>query len=219
MFTVLSGRRRRLAPGVGRAAFTAVALALAAERAASVCASVPTSECETSHDAWLRIDERRPGREKLAADLRMIVGHIQLAAFGDPVTGASRLDFCLYGAADELLAELPVDRGGAACGSKPCWSPFATRYVEGYTYADPGASAAFTKIQERLYATQAAWIVARARNRSARGQNGLPTGLAATLEGHARVRVQLLVSDGACFDAVLDDVTLADGSRFKARGR
>jgi hypothetical protein len=203
---------------VGKAALAAFALALTAERAAAVCPAAPASGCETSHDASLRIDERRPGREKLAADLRMIVGNLQLAVFGDPVAGTSRLDFCLYGATDELIAELAVDRGGAACGSKPCWSPFSTRYVEGYTYGDPAASAGFTKIQERLYATQVAWVVARARNRTARGQNGLPTDLAAALEGQAQARVQLLVSDGACFDAVLDDVSIADGVRFKARG-
>jgi hypothetical protein len=218
MFAIPSGRRRRLAPGVGKAALAAFAFALTAERAAALCPVAPASGCEASHDASLRIDERRPGREKLAADLRMIVGNIQLAVFGDPVAGATRLDFCLY-ATDALLAELPVDRGGAACGSKPCWSPFTTRYVEGYTYVDREASVGFTKIQERLYATQAAWVVARGRNRAFRGQNGLPTGLAAALEGQAQVRVQLLVSDGACFDVVLDDVTLADGTRFKARGR
>jgi len=174
---------------------------------------------ETSHYAAPRVDERRPGNEKLAVELRKIVGHIQLAVFGDPVAGTSALDFCFYGATDELLGELTVDRGGAACGSKPCWTPFATRYVEGYTYLDPEASVGFAKIQERLYATQAAWVIGRAINRAARGQTGLPPGLAAALEGETQVRIQLVVSDAACFDAVLDDMSLSDATRFKARGR
>jgi len=44
-------------------------------------------------------------------------------------------------------------------------------------------------------------------------------GLAAALEGETQVRIQLVVSDAACFDAALDDMSLSDATRFKARGR
>jgi hypothetical protein len=70
---------------VAGAACAAFALALPPARAAATCPASPASGCEASHDASLKVDERRPGNEKLSAALRMIVGHIQLAAFGDPL--------------------------------------------------------------------------------------------------------------------------------------
>jgi hypothetical protein len=218
MAGIPSRRVRGLATGAAGATLRALALAVCAERALAVCPDAPASGCETSHQASLRIDERRPGNEKLALALRRIVGHLQLDVFGDPVGGSSRLAFCLYDEADALVAERVVDRAGAACAGEPCWEPFASRHVEGFSYADPDASAGFSKIKERLYATQAVWILASARNRVARGESGLPTGLAAALAGQSQARVQILVSDGACFDAQLADVRRADGVRFEARG-
>jgi len=56
----------------------------------------------------------------------------------------------------------------------------------------------------------------QAANAENNGQVAAPRGISAALEGAPRARVQLVASDGACFDAVLGTVKKADGVLFKA---
>jgi hypothetical protein len=57
----------------------------------------------------------------------------------------------------------------------------------------------------------------QAGNNAAKGQNALPTGVAASLQGASSATLQVLTSDARCFEAGLSTVQKADGVQFKAK--
>jgi hypothetical protein len=129
------------------------------------------------------------------------------------VAGGTRYDVCLYDASDALVAALAVDRAGALCGRKPCWK--ARR--AGFTYADPSASASgVAKLVARAGAAGKGKLTAQARNRMAKGQTALQTGLAAALADDAAATAQVKASDGACFELRNAGVSKAGPGLFQA---
>jgi hypothetical protein len=181
------------------------------------CGPVPRPDCVGGEDGLLEIDERKPGRERLAASVRRLAEETGSAELGDPIGGASAYDTCVYDQAGTLVGALRVDRAGATCGSKPCWKPIKSI---GARYGDEQGSAdGVVKLVVRGGAPGRGALVIRAANRPAAGMTSLPTGLAAALAGTGSATIQVVVSDGACLAATLPTVRVADGMRFKARLR
>jgi len=57
------------------------------------------------------------------------------------------------------------------------------------------------------------------KNESAKGQPALPTGLSAALSGQVAPVIQLVTSDEVCFEALLEEVKVDTGLRYKALSR
>ena len=57
--------------------------------------------------------------------------------FGDPVTGSTAYEVCVYDAADVLVTRLWVDEAQGTCGNKPCWKAGKN----GFKYKDKEAAA------------------------------------------------------------------------------
>jgi hypothetical protein len=162
------------------------------------------------------VTENVAGKGRLQLLLKNLVPTAEQAAFGDPVSGAMRLDVCVYDAGPRLAGSLTVARGGATCGdAKPCWKTLGTK---GYRYADPDASADGVLQIVARGGPKRSRIAVKARNRPSKGWNSLPTGIAPALQRASAVTVQVLVSDGACFGGTLRGVRRAEADAFKAAG-
>lgn len=87
----------------------------------------------------------------------------------------------------------------------------------GWSYKDPDAAS--DGVKKLLGVSGAAgkgqWKL-QAGNHEQKEQVTLPRGVSAALEGATQARLQLVASDGACFDATLGTVKKADGLEFKA---
>ena len=82
---------------------------------------------------------RRMGKEQLKAQLKAFGAATSAGDFGDPVSGALRVSFCIYDEGSALLHGFVVNRGAALCGDKPCWKAKGTK---GWGYQDKASSAA-----------------------------------------------------------------------------
>lgn len=181
------------------------------------CGPVALSGCRAATKASLSIVEQKPGKEKWKASLAKFDAPTTLADLGDPVAGNTTYALCLYDGADRLVAEVPVDRGGALCGSsqKPCWKATGTK---GFRYKDPEAAAGGAKkLTAKIGDLGKGKLKLQAANNAKKAQENLQTGVAASLAGATSARLQLDLTDGACFEASLTDVKKADGLRFKAK--
>jgi hypothetical protein len=158
------------------------------------------------------------GRERFKAVLSRLDADLEQADFGDPATGTTRYDLCLYDESNTLALELTVDRAAQTCGdsSKACW---VTISAEGYRYKDRHASADGVKrIVVKGGRAGRGKVVLRAGNDAAKGQLSFPAGATAAFEGATAVTVQLVTSDGACFGGTITDVSRADLRTFRASG-
>lgn len=180
------------------------------------CATQPRSGCIAAGRSRLSIRAAKPGKERLSLVVSRFSGGSTQEDLGDPVSGATRIDVCVYRDSATPVAQLSVERAGALCGEKPCWSTLAH---EGYVYEDPSGSASgVRRIGYESGPRGAGELALRAANHEAKGQSALPAGLAAALQGASSVRVQVLASGGACFDGELADVGKADGLSVVAEG-
>jgi hypothetical protein len=138
------------------------------------------------------------------------------ADFGNPVTGTSRYDVCVYDAVNALVGELTVVRARDTCGKSavPCWRPVSRT---GYKYRDAlAASDGVRRIDVKGGDALKGHVMVTAANDAAKGQTALPLGMAAQLAGNAAASVQLVTSDGSCFVTTLPRVKTADGTAFTA---
>lgn len=181
------------------------------------CSSVPAVGCVAAAKASLSVVEKKPGSEKLKAKLKGFDGPTQPGDLGDPVSGATRYDLCLYDATQQLAGELSVDRAGQLCGpkQKPCWK---AKGDKGYVYKDPEASASGVKKIAAISGPEGKGkLQVQAGNKVKKGQTGMPTGIAGALQGATGATLQVLATDGLCFEATLGNVRSADGVQFKAK--
>jgi len=165
--------------------------------------------------ASLSVKESKPGKEKLKLVLKNLDQAVGQADFGDPATGDTSFDACIY--SDVLVAELSVARAGQLCGpkQKPCWK---AKGDKGYVYKDLDASAAgIKKIAAIGGPERKGKLQAQAGNNVKKAQTDLPTGITGSLQGATSATVQVLASDGLCFEAALATVKKADGDQFKAK--
>jgi cysteine-rich repeat protein len=181
------------------------------------CRAAPRKGCVAASSGSLNVSEKKPGKEKLKAVLAKFQSPVAQPDLGDPVNGDTRVDLCVYDATDGLAVVLTVDEGGQTCGpkDKPCWKALSTK---GYAYGDPEASASgVKKISEKGGAAGKGKLQVQAANNEKKSQDDLPTGIAPALQGAGQATLQLVTSDGACFEAVLTTVKKADGVDFKAK--
>jgi hypothetical protein len=172
------------------------------------------SECVGLQRGALRIREKKAGRERLALGLKRFDGDVTRATLGDPVGGTTTYRLCIYDNALNAVASLVVDRAGAVCGSKACWRQHG---AEGYRYRDRAARAdGVTKLALTGGDAGSGKIRLKARNKAARRQTALPTGVTAALASSSSVTVQLVADDAGCFTATLSRVKRATDTTFRA---
>jgi cysteine-rich repeat protein len=181
------------------------------------CLPAPAESCVAASKASLSIQEKSAGKEKLTATLSAFASATAQSDFGDPATGGTRYDLCVYDSAGALAASLAVDRAGDVCGpqAKPCWK---NKGGKGWSYKDAGASASgVRKMSAASGPAGKGKLQLQAGNNAAKGQSALPTGLATALQGAGSATLQVLTSDAACYEAALSTVHTADGIQFKAK--
>jgi cysteine-rich repeat protein len=179
------------------------------------CAPAPAAGCIQSATASVAIDERKPGKEKVALALRKIAEAVTLEDLGSPVSGTTRYAICVYGPGPALALDLRLDRAGATCAGKPCWKAKGTT---GFVYKDAqGAADGVTAMTAKSGAVSKGAITIVGANQATKGETSLPTGAAAALSGAASATAQVVANDGECFEADLGTVKKADGTQFKAR--
>lgn len=185
----------------------------------SACAPAPADGCHVAAKAKLSVVEKKAGKEKLSVALKRVEAATGPADLGDPVSGATRYDLCIYDAAGQLAGGLAVDRAGELCGAKqkPCWK---AKGASGYAYKDPDASAGGVRKMKAVAGPEGKGkLQLQAGNNAKRSQDALPTGIAAALEAASSATLQLVANDGACFEAALSAVKKNDAETFKARAR
>jgi len=174
----------------------------------------PSDGCTTGFGrATLKVNEARIGRESLS--LKLSAGPpISTSALGDPTSpGGTSYAVCIYDDAGGLAGRLSVDRGGATCGTAPCWKAVG---ANGFAYRDKDASASGVSTMKFL-SGKSALLQAAAANNAAKGQMSLSTGIAAALSGSTAVTLQVHAEGGSCFSATLPSVTKDAGGVFAAK--
>src|SRR5262249_2030884 len=130
----------------------------------------------------------------------------------NPVSGSTTYKVCVYDGANQLRGEYTVDRAGALCSGKPCWSAVKDT---GFKYSDKlGTSDGITKITPKSGDAGKGKVVVKGKNQS----SPLPLGVAALLQNETSATVQVLTSDASCFGVGLTLVKKADGTIFSAGG-
>lgn len=162
--------------------------------------------------ANLLIKEKKAGKEKFILKIK---GGPALAQgdFGDPVTGDTAYDICVFDDAGDLAFSLAVDRAGATCAGKPCWK---AKKDTGWLYKDKDTASDGVKIM-KLFGGAAGktQIQVLAANNDKKGQLSMPTGIATTLQAATSARVQVVTSEDQCFDVTVDQIKKQDADFFK----
>jgi len=182
-----------------------------------LCRAAPIADpdCLVAAQAQIQSSEKAHGKEKLKLQWGKVASATTQGAFGDPVTGVTRVALCLYGDGGELLKGFIVDKGGQVCAGKPCWK---TNGTKGYGYKDKdAASDGISKIGYAARDAGKGKADAAGANNAAKLQTALPTGVVAALSGNMHPTIQLVTSDGFCVGATMTEVTLDDGLQYKAK--
>jgi DNA-binding beta-propeller fold protein YncE len=179
------------------------------------CSAAPRSGCVPAGRAILAVNERNSGRERLKGTLQTLTGATSQSDFGDPVSGSTRYDVCVYDQAGALVGDMTVDRAMQTCGTQPCWKTVSTI---GYRYTDKTASGDGMKsIVAKSGVAGTGSVKLKGANRSSKGQTSLPTGIAAALQApNAQATLQVVTDDAGCFDAVLTTVRKSTPVEFIA---
>lgn len=182
-----------------------------------VCPGTAAAGCT---DSWAKgtlvVKEAKAGKEKLKIDLKNGPALTQ-ADFGDPLfAGGTSYTTCVYDGAENLVAQLDLDRAGDLCGGKPCWLPVGDL---GYRYRDKDLAAdGIQQIKMKGGAPGKSKIQIKGANNATKGQTALPTGLAVSLERSTHATVQLHGNDLAeCHTITLGDVRKTTRQFFHAK--
>lgn len=193
--------------------------------AVGFCGASPNLNCAAVDRGRLKITETTPGREKLLLYLHGFEAARVASDFGDPVSGDTRYDLCLYDSSGALVEDLPVDRAGDECGGAACWFQIGNTEEEdllnlGWVFRnDTGEDAGIRYLRIHAGEQGRGAIRLKAGNDTRRGQSSMPTGLCAQFAGEAAT-VQIVNDDGMCIGTELEAVTRSsDGVRFKASHR
>ena len=179
-----------------------------------LCTPDPRDDCIAAAKAILSISEKKVGKEKWKASLKGLGEETSAASLGDPVDGTTEVVACLYDGAGASAASITIDRAGQSCGQKPCWK---AQKDKGWSYKDPSSSAdGARKLKFKAGPASKGKLQLQAGNNAKKGQTGLPTEVTPGLADETAVRLQIVVSDGACFDATLG-VKKADAAQLKAK--
>jgi len=142
---------------------------------------------------------------------------LTIADLGNPIDGSTSYRLCVYGRNDELIGGLLVDRAGDSCGrsARPCWR---TVDAGAYDYRDPRAAAdGVRRMVAKSGPIAEGSLRLKARNRAKKGLDAFPRGFTEGLDAAERATVQLIISDGGCVSASLDQIRRANGTKFKGK--
>ena len=170
------------------------------------CGPAPAVDCVAPRKGVLLVSHK--------AELKVSFSKLQAAVtpsqFGDPVTGTTSYEICIYDAADRLKGAYTVARAGYLCGRLSCWSTISGR---GYRYRDESRAA-----DGILAIKLSGGALGKGRVRIV-GKNAVSSkGIAASLRNETGATVQLLTSDASCFGTALSRVKRANGAMFSAVG-
>jgi cysteine-rich repeat protein len=181
------------------------------------CPPAVDPTCVAAAKASLAVKENKPGKEKLTAKLQAFGVATTQADFGNPATGSTRYDLCIYDPEEALAVGLAVNEAGETCGAKqkPCWKAKGTK---GWAYKDPEADASGVRsISATSGAAGKGKLQVQAGNNEAKGQDEMPVGIAAMLQSASSATVQVRTSDGLCYGALLSTIKTADGVQFQGK--
>jgi hypothetical protein len=211
LFTAQGGTTYRIEVAGGGATLPILDLSIEALD----CPSAPDASCGSVEKALLLVKEDSPGKEKLIAKL---LGGPALSQtdFGNPlVAGGTAYTLCLYDDADSLAGGLPVDRAGAICVDRACWSSLGgdPPSGSGYKYVDK-LREAFGIFKLLLKGGSAGSSKALLKGKG----SSLPRGIPAGLQSSASVTMQLHGNDAPqCLSAILSDMKRQEPEFFKAK--
>jgi len=175
------------------------------------CGPAPAIDCIAAGKGVLLVNEKTAGKEKSKLVLSKLQAAVPPRELGDPFTGTTDYEICIYDADGRLAGTYTIARAGALCGNLSCWSTMS----KGYKYTDKTASAdGIVKMKLTGGDTGKGKLQLLGKNTAAT----LPTGIAASLQGQPRATVQVITSDAACFGMALPQVKKADGRTFSAVG-
>jgi hypothetical protein len=147
---------------------------------AGTCRAVgPPSGCaEPWEKSLLLVNEKVPGKEKVI--MKLVNGPaLTQVDFGDPVSGSTIYDVCIYDDAGQLAGQLQVDRAAAQCAGNDCWKPLGPL---GFLYKDKAMTADGVGLVKLLGREAGkSQILIKGKNNSSKGQTHLPTGITAAL--------------------------------------
>ncbi|MGH7893602.1 MAG: SBBP repeat-containing protein [Candidatus Binatia bacterium] len=195
-----------------------IVIAGARTPAFAACGSSPHAGCIVPANGLVVVKEASAGRERLKLVLKNMPSSVGRQQLGDPATGTTRYDVCIYDGTAALAGALSVDRAAQLCGEagKPCWLAMSDK---GYRYRDvDGTAAGVQKIVALGGPAGSGKLSVKAGNSVAKQQTAMPTGLTTRLEGARQVTVQIVTSDGACFGGTLTRVLRAGATLLAAAG-
>jgi len=179
------------------------------------CASSPEPLCLSAAVAKLDYNEDKPGKEKVKLQWKRVASPTSQGDFGNPVSGSTSVELCIYDDSGTLVQGFFVDRAMQFCGNQLCWK---TKSSKGYLYKDKGTT---TDGIKKLGFTSGAAGKGKAdsigKNNAGKGQTALPTGVASALSGNTAATIQMITSDGLCVGATMNEVKIDDGFRYTAR--
>jgi hypothetical protein len=174
------------------------------------CAPAPVGGCIAPAKGVLLVNEKSVGKEKLKVALTKLEPVVTPSQFGDPVSGSTRYNVCIYDSANQLRGQYTVARAGDTCGDRACWSVVSEK---GYKYTDKSLAAdGILKIA--LYGGDAGKGKVKFTGKNT--ALTMPTGVAASLQNQTSATVQVVTSDASCFGVGLVRVKKADGLVFSA---
>jgi len=179
------------------------------------CSFSPEPVCLSAATARIDYNESKVGKEKMKLQWKRIANSTSQGDFGDPVSGSTSVQLCIYDDADNLVQGFLVDRAMQFCGSKLCWKAKSSK---GYLYKDKDITTdGVKKIGYTAGVAGKGKADSIGKNNAGKGQTALPTGVASALSGNIAATIQMVTSDGLCVGATMNEVKIDDGFRYSAR--
>lgn len=182
-----------------------------------LCLSSPPAGCIVARRAKLAA-QQKVTETKQVGSMKLALGDfaedVARSDFGDPVFDTTRYDLCVYNQNDRLIAQFLVDRGFRTCGKKQkaCWGPLRDK---GYRYRDSERVASGIDSLVLLGGPAGGGNVSASGRRTQKAKS-LPL-VTRNLENNSRASLRLMIDNGRCIAATLDDVKVAKEHRFRAR--
>ena len=180
------------------------------------CPLAPVPGCVEVPSAKLTFKGKAAGREKLSLVMSKFPRAPRCrATSGDPVTGETRYEICLYDAAGDLAGGLGVARAADVCGPKqtPCWK---AKGEKGWLYKNATAYPSGVRTMALLAGSAGKGRLAvKASNKAKKLQTALPASIGPALAGEASVKVQVTSSDAQCYESTLATIKKAEDTLFQ----
>jgi hypothetical protein len=170
--------------------------------AAGVCAESPQPGCRTAGTSALFINQTTdPTTNKLAWQWSKGAA-TDLFALGNPVTGTTIYRLCIYGSTGgaPALALRALIPAASMCGGGSCWRPSGTK---GFDFSDSAGQAdGIIRVVLRTGTNGTARVLLKGRGANLPAI--VPANMTSLLAQNPIVTVQLVNSDGQCWESVYE---------------